>query len=362
MISEQTAAWALARIKGLGPANIKRMVDMFGSAKDVFESFSEDAIPESDFNAKIISQLRAERDWAKVDADMRNSIPEGAQIVAYSQTVYPDKLRQIADPPPYFFYRGDPGCLEKPALAIVGSRKPSDYGRRMAARIAGELAAAGVTIVSGLAFGVDAFAHTEALETGGLTVAVFGSGLDIIYPSAHRELAGRISHAGCLISEFPRGTKPERFNFPVRNRIISGISEGVLVVEAGRRSGALVTARLALEHNREVLAIPGSVDNELSFGPNDLIKQGAVPVTSADDVFRNFGWHRSENRAARNVDLSLLSGEELNLYDRLSIQPIHFDEIARKIEIGPAKMAELLLKLEIKGFILRKPGNFVVRI
>ncbi|MEE9554844.1 MAG: DNA-processing protein DprA, partial [candidate division Zixibacteria bacterium] len=181
-----------------------------------------------------------------------------------------------------------------------------------------------------------------------------------VYPSAHRDLAAEISRSGCLVSEFPRRTMPERHNFPIRNRIIAGLSDGVVVVEAAERSGALVTAGIALEQNREVFAVPGSADSEMSFGTNNLIKQGAVPVTIVDDILANFNWHKSEFKVKRTMNLSKLTEEELSLYNQLSIQPIHLDEIGKKISLGPSKTAELLLNLELKGFILRKPGNFVV--
>ncbi len=223
------------------------------------------------------------------------------------------------------------------------------------------MAAAGVVIVSGLAYGIDGTAHQATLEAGGITAAVFGCGLDTIYPPGHRTLAQRIIESGCLISEFPMGTKPERFNFPVRNRIVAGLSDGVLVVEAGQRSGALVTASLALDQGRDVLAIPGSIENELSVGPNSLIKQGALTVTSADDIFANFGWHRSTATKERNYDLGKLSKDELAIFGLLSVQPVHLDEIGRGAALGPGKIAEALLNLELKGLIMRKPGNFVVK-
>ena len=361
MIDERLAMWALAELKGLGPAGVKRLIERFGTAAAVFEGFVDDGSDGEVLNEAVAGRLKADRNWGEIEAEMNRTIPPGAEMVAFSEQSYPSKLKNIPDPPSYFYYAGDLNCLEMPSLAIVGSRKPSDYGHRITSRLAGELASAGVTIISGLAFGIDSFAHEAALEAGGLTAAVFGCGLDYIYPSAHRDLAERIARSGCLISEFPRGTKPERFNFPVRNRIISGLSDGVLVVEANEKSGALVTARLALEHNREVLAVPGSVDNQLSYGPNDLIKQGAVPVTSIDDIMANFGWHKSEKSVKRKADLSILSREELSLYNQLSIQPTHLDNLGKKINLGPSRMAELLLNLEIKGFILRKPGNYVVK-
>ena len=361
MNDERLAMWAIARVKGLGPAGLRKLLDRFGNASTVFESLAGCDKLAIDINENILGQLQTGIDRELMKAELENSIPEGCDIVALTEDNYPEKLRTIFDPPPVLYFKGDLNCLDKPTVAVVGSRKPSDYGLRMAHRFASELAAAGVTVISGLAFGIDACAHYAALETGGLTAAVFGCGLDSVYPPAHRELAGQIAESGCLISEFPKGTIPERHNFPIRNRIIAGLSDGVVVVEAAERSGALVTARIALEQNREVFAVPGGADSEMSFGPNDLIKQGAAPVTTVDDILSAFGWHKSEKDVMRKVDLTKLTNEELSLYNQISIQPVHLDDIVRRISLAPSKIAELILNLELKGFILRKPGNFVVK-
>jgi DNA processing protein len=309
----------------------------------------------------VIEQLSEKRDWKAMGNLLEKSTPSGAGLVAITEPEYPEKLKNISDPPPFLYFKGSLDVFQGPSLAIVGSRRPTDYGRRIASRLAGELASMGVLIVSGLAYGIDAIAHQAALEAGGKTAAVFGCGLDYIYPPAHSALASRIIESGGLLSEFPKGTRPERFNFPVRNRIISGLADGVLVVEAAEKSGALVTANLALEQGREVLAIPGNVESKFSYGPNDLIKQGAVPVTSVDDIMVDFGWHRSEVFSRPDRDLSTLTANERALFGHISVQPTHIDELGRKSDLSPARTAELLLNLEIKGFIMRKPGNYVIR-
>ena len=361
MIDEQLASWALSGIDGIGPAAFLHLTEKFGSAAAVFDKSPDEILSAEVVNKHLASRIASQRDWEQLSIKFQKSVPENSQVVCLAESSYPSKLKNIPDPPPLIYYAGDINIFERPTLAVVGSRKPTDYGIRLASRIVTELAAAGVVIISGLAYGIDGIAHQAALEAGGLTAAVFGCGLDIIYPSGHRELAKRIVQSGCLLSEFPKGTRPERYNFPIRNRIVAGLSDGVLVVEAGQRSGALVTARLALDQNRDVLAVPGSVDNELSFGPNALIKQGAIAVTSAGDVFANFGWHRAEAAIEHSYDLSKLSKEELAVFDLLSVQPVHVDEIGRRGQLGPGKTAEALLNLELKGFIMRKPGNFVVK-
>lgn len=360
-MNERTAIWALTEIRGLGAAGIKKLIEEFGTGVGVFEAFAGKEYGCKTVSEKLGDLLAADRDWKATESRMKKSIPPGAEMTVISEQRYPSRLRNIPDPPPVLYFKGNPELLNGPALAIVGSRKPSDYGLRITARIAEELGAAGVLIVSGLAFGIDARAHEAALDAKGISAAVFGCAIDNVYPAAHRSLADKIAGSGCLLSEFPRGVRPERFNFPVRNRIISGISDGVLVVEAGGKSGALITAELALDQGREVLAVPGSVDSALSAGPNRLIKQGASPVTEVEDVLELFGWHKSEKAAAQRVDLSKLSADELRIYSQLSIQPTHLDDLGRRTDLSPSRTAELLLNLEIKGFILRKPGNFVVK-
>ncbi len=361
MNDERVAMWALAGVRGLGPAGMKKLLDKFVNAVSVFEYISNDANLDSDNDRKLRGLLDTAIDWERMESNMLESIPDGSEIVVLTEDHYPQKLKTIFDPPPVLYYDGDLACLDKPTIAIVGSRKPSEYGQRMTRRLAEGLASAGVTIISGLAIGIDACAHAAALESGSATAAVFGCGLDCVYPSAHWDLARRIAESGCLISEFPRGTIPERHNFPIRNRVIAGLSNGVLVVEAAERSGALVTARIALEQDREVFAVPGSADSETSFGTNNLIKQGAAPVTGVDDILSAFGWHKSKNDVKHRADLTKLTDEELSLYSQISIQPVHLDEIGRRISLTPSKISELILNLELKGFILRKPGNFVVK-
>jgi DNA processing protein len=361
MIDERLAAWALSDITGVGPSGFMHLIEKFGSAASVFESPFEKLLSAEVVSPKVIQKITSPKNWDDLAAKFTKTVPDGAQAVSLTEKEYPSKLRNITNPPPYIYYKGNIGIFEQPTLAVVGSRRPSDYGLRLTSRIVTELAAAGVVIVSGLAYGIDGTAHQAALEAGGITAAVFGCGLDTVYPPGHRTLAQRIIESGCLISEFPKGTKPERFNFPVRNRIVAGLSDGVLVVEAGQRSGALVTASLALDQGRDVMAIPGSIENELSVGPNSLIKQGALTVTSADDIFANFGWHRATATREHSYDLGKLSKDELVIFGLLTIQPVHVDEIGRRAGLGPGKTAEALLNLELKGFIMRKPGNFVVK-
>ena len=360
MIDEKLAAWILSEIDGIGPSGFIKLIEKFGSAAGVF-AVSMDRLIAEEINPKIIQRLAEKRDWEQVRELFLKTIPDGSSVVAFTEPAYPSRLKNIPNPPPILYYKGLISIFDRPTLAVVGSRRPSDYGLRMASKLVGELASAGVVIISGMAYGIDGAAHQAALEAGGITAAVFGCGLDFIYPPGHRTLASRIEQSGCLISEYPKGTKPERFNFPVRNRIVAGLADGVLVIEAGEKSGALVTANLALDQGRDILAVPGSVENEFSHGPNWLIKQGAVTVTSAKDIFENFGWHHPEAPKAPDVILTKLPKDELLIYEQISIQPLHLDELGRKALLTPGKIAEALLNLELKGLIMRKPGNFIVR-
>ncbi|UCE65901.1 MAG: DNA-processing protein DprA [Candidatus Zixiibacteriota bacterium] len=360
MFDENLAIWALAAVEGIGFTRIRVLIERFGKASAVFEQTVQSLTEIDTFNKRAAENILKPKDWNLIEKKFIDSFPAGSNFVSITDSDYPERLRNIPDPPPYFYFSGRLNVLNNPSLAVVGSRKPSDYGQRITRNIVGELAASGVTIVSGLAYGIDSVTHEAALRSGGKTVAVFGNSLDIIYPAGNRELADEIRKTGCLISEFPRGTKPAPYNFPVRNRIISGLCEGVLVVEAWERSGALITANHALEQGRDVLAIPGNIDNRLSDGPNRLLKQGAVPVSSARDIFDNFRWHSSNGEKRQSTVKPNLSGEEKIIFDHLSVKPVHLDELIRKAGLGPGKTAEVLLNLELKGFIMRKPGNYLV--
>ncbi len=360
MNNENRAIWALSSIQGLGFTRIRILIGLFGTAEKIFEQPVELLTESDSISMAMAKKIKSLKKWEMFEKEYADSIPDGSEFVSLSDDKYPFKLKNIPDPPPFFYYKGSLDILKKPCLAIVGSRTPTDYGLRVTEKMASVLAVSGVTIISGLAYGIDASAHEAAIKSGGGTVAVFGSGLDIITPAIHRKLARDICTKGCLISEFPKGTEPTPYNFPVRNRIISGLADGVLVVEAMERSGALITANLALEQGRDVLAVPGNIDSKLSAGPNNLLKQGAIPVSSARDVFDNFGWHKPEGQSKQAIDKSSLKSDEKKIYEYLSVKPVHLDEIIRKSGLGHGKTADAILNLELKGFIIRKPGNYLV--
>lgn len=281
-----------------------------------------------------------------------------AVLLPYPSPRYPSLLRPIADPPPILVVRGSPDALEGPAVAIVGARAATAYGLGVARDLAAGLARRGIVVVSGLARGIDAAAHQGALEAGGRTVAVQACGSDITYPPEHRALADRIAAAGAVISELPPGRPPRAMHFPLRNRLISGLSHGVVVVEARPRSGSLITARHALDQGREVLAVPGPVTAPTSAGPNALLRDGARPVTALSDVFEAVGlgdatlFHPDPGRPRASATASGASGEERRILDRLRQTPCTRSDLMEALDLSPREIALWLLGLEIDGRVV----------
>ena len=328
----------------------------------------------SEPGAPLPDRRRAERDVECLRA-------LGAVLVGPEDPEMPPRLRAIPDPPAVLFLRGDPAALSAPQVAIVGSRRATPAGARIARRLAGELAAHGLVVTSGLAQGIDAEAHQGALEAGGRTVAVLGSSLDRVYPAAHHSLAERITEQGALVSDFPFGTRPVPWNFPWRNRIISGLSLGVLVVEAASRSGSLVTARLAGDQGREVFAVPGSILNPLSAGCHRLLRDGAKLVERVEDVLEELppgelaALPSGANAASRNGDgvpapaLALApeaapapGPDEAAVLDRLDYEPASAETIARRAGLTPEQVYPILLMLELGGSVRTDPAGRYMRV
>ncbi|MFQ5636754.1 MAG: DNA-processing protein DprA [bacterium] len=352
----------LSVIPGIGPTKIRALIARYGFSKTLFTASVSEL-------SQVVGRRTAEkfkefdgRDFA--EDQLQKSEKEGVQIVSFWDKEYPSRLKQIYDPPPYIFLKGSITTEDSFAIGVVGTRKPSDYGRMTTEKLTSELGRKGFTIVSGLAFGVDTIAHQTALKSGARTLAVFGSGVDVIYPHTNKRLAKEITENGALISEFALGTQPDRNNFPQRNRIISGLSLGTLVIEAGQKSGALITAEQAVEQNREVFAVPGNISNPKSYGTNDLIKQGAKLVTSSDDIIEELR-PRIESflqKAEISVDISELNAEEKKMIDLLDHQPRHIDVIAKQIEETTAKALSVLLSLELKGLVKQFPGTQFIKL
>lgn len=288
-----------------------------------------------------------------------------AHLLTLSDARYPPLLLEITDPPPLLYVRGSLECLSAPQLGVVGSRRPSRQGLSDSRDFAAALAGGGFTITSGLAYGIDATAHQAALDAGGQTIAVLGSGIDTIYPAANSDLAFAISRQGAVISEFPLGTPPRANQFPSRNRIISGLSLGVLVVEAAMQSGSLVTARLAVEQNREVFALPGSIHNPVSRGCNSLIRQGATLVQCADDIFAELrGWLPTDRAAVSvepanaSIPLPELGDDETQVFAAIGLEPISLDEVLINVAQPLPALLAILAELELMGLIENRGGSY----
>lgn len=358
-------ALMLAGTDGIGPAKYKNLIGHFHDFDSLKANVNDDIFKECGLSAGAANKIRDFANWDKIDKILEQAEKHQAQIICLGQDSYPEFLANIYSPPPIIYVKGKRELLNKPAVAVVGSRTPTAYGRMMANKIASELAGHGLLIVSGLAWGIDAEAHKAALATGGMTGAVFGCGLDIIYPSDHKELADNILAGGFWISEFAFGTVPERHNFPRRNRIISGLSLAVVVVEAAAKSGALVTANLAVEQGKDVFAVPGPADSPKSNGTINLIKQGAFVATSAADILENLGWQTDKKSAlaeAASEALRInLEPDEQKVCDLISRGPVHIDEITRNLGFSTSQLSAILLKLELSGLIVRRPGNFLAR-
>ena len=293
--------------------------------------------------------------WQTVDKEIELAASQNVQIVTYFDVAYPALLKEIFDPPILLYVKGSLPKDSQTCLAVIGSREASMHGLEMAASMGRELAGAGAVVVSGLARGIDSAAHRGALETGN-TVAVLGCGLARMYPPENKKLAEEISKKGALISEFPMKTGPELFHFPMRNRIISGMSRALVVVEAREKSGALITVGCALEQGRDVYALPGNAGSKKTQGSNDLLKQGAILVTDASEILENFGLKPRDKKASRAKSLSKEESSLLRLLAKA--ETLHVDEIVEKSVLSPQKTMTLLTGLAVKGAVRELPGKY----
>lgn len=365
---------ALAKVPGVGPKRFIRLIRAFGSAEEAFHASPErltEAVGDEPLVSNLIKLrevLDPDREWGKI----RNA---GVRVITVLDSEYPDRLKEIHDPPPLLYVKSeDAGSLREKlrhSVGIVGTRTPTPYGRSVAHRLARELGELGITVVSGLARGIDSMAHKGALASGANTVAVVGTGLDVVYPPENAELAQQIASEGAIISEFHMGTPASPGNFPARNRIISGCCEGVIVVEAGQRSGALITANLALDQGREVFAVPGPITSEKSKGCNRLIKQGAALVESVEDVIAELpelARSMLEKRTEREPRLDRRSfahtgddaGKIIDILRQAHAHPggaISVEEVVTLSGLPPERVHVCLLDLELRGICQRFPDG-----
>lgn len=363
---------ALSFVTGVGSRTAALLLDRFGSPAACFAA-SILALEFAGVKRDIIEQLKSDEPRKRAEQEVRELEKLGGEVLYLTDERYPTLLRETYDPPIVLYALGDlPVALAQPAVAIVGSRRCSTYGKNAAEMLARELSARGVTIVSGLARGIDSAAHLGALEGKGLTVAVMGTGLDGVYPKENKQLADRVKNHGALLTEFPLSTPPLPQNFPFRNRIISGLSLGVMVVEGAERSGSLITARLAMEQNRDVFAVPGNITSSKSFGPNYLIKDGAKLVQTWRDVVEEFPTEikarilTEETGAARPEQLSinevtLSDGEQKVLAKIKYDEPIHIDALSLATKMALGELMSALLTLEMSNRIRQLPGKYFAR-
>ncbi len=341
-------------VKGIGAVRIKALMSFFGSLAIAWEAPPE-GLAQAGLSPRLIENMQVIRQKVDLAGLLDGMQKAGIQVLTWEDAAYPSQLKEIDQPPPVLYVRGALAVEDAWAVAVVGTRRATAYGRQVADELGTFLAQNRITVVSGLARGIDAFAHSAALKAGGRTIAVLGSGVDVIYPQEHQHLAEKITQQGCLISDYPPGTAPDGPNFPARNRIISGLSLATVVVEAGETSGALITATFAAEQGREVLAVPGSIYNPQSRGTNHLILEGARPVLRMTDVLETLNLAQvGEQQAARQVLPA--DATEACLLPLLSYEPLHVDEICIQSGLPIEKVSAALAMMELKGMARQVGG------
>jgi DNA processing protein len=358
---------ALHLVPGMGPVTCNKLVDHFGSPDKVLSASISELTAVCRLRQESLTALsdKGRQDLvALAQKEIEQAVKKDITIIACDDPLYPPLLKNIHDPPVVLYVQGNLETLSTKGIGIVGSRASTHYGKEIAEHMANSLARQGFTIISGMALGIDTEAHKGALTAEGLTIAVLGCGLDIVYPPSNSRLHDHIVSTGAVVSEYPFGTKPESFRFPARNRIISGLSLGVVVVEAATRSGSLITAKHALDQGRDVFAVPGRIDSVKSAGTHSLLQQGAKLVHSVNDIVEEFPATMFEQKIeAADTEVPVqnsndhLSHEEAELFGLLDVYPRAIDEIIRESGLTPQKTNELLLLLELKGFVDSLPGK-----
>jgi len=362
-VTELESLIALNMVEGLGPITIKRLIDFFGSAEkalraDAGQLRQIEGIGQEKA-ARVSQALRGTDASAEIAAIEKGRFT----VITLSDPAYPEPLKQIYDPPPLLYVKGDMAREDRHAIAVVGARRCSHYGITTSERLASQIAGVGLTVVSGMARGIDTAAHRGALKAGGRTIAVLGSGLSRIYPAENTRLAEEIADSGAVISEFPLSMGPQKTNFPLRNRLISGLSLGVVVVEAARKSGSLITAAQALEQGRVVFAVPGRIDSFASRGTHQLIKDGAKLVESVEDICEEFPYLFPDTTAPREssdreaLPRPRLTTEEEAVFSHVSSQEHSIEEIIAACNMPASVVSAALLSLELKHLVNHLPGS-----
>jgi DNA processing protein len=343
----------------VGPVRVRRLLDTFGSPERILQASRSELIRVDGVGEEVARSITSWRKQADLDAELTRIESAGVRVVTREDDDYPKHLRETYDPPLVLYVKGTLSERDAFSIAVVGSRRTSLYGQEMARKLAYQLARLGVTVVSGLARGIDTQAHKGALQAKGRTVAVIGCGIDVVYPAENKKLAEEIvEKGGAVVSEFPFGVQPDRQTFPMRNRIISGWSLGVVVVEANLKSGALITAGFAAEQGRQVFAVPGRADSPLSRGANKLIKDGAKLTEEVEDILGEFEYllpkSKEEKTAAASVQLS---ENESKVLDAIGEDEVVMDEIIQRSHLTSACVSATLLALEMKRLVRQLPGK-----
>jgi DNA processing protein len=358
--AERRALLALLRLPRIGSHKLRVLVDRFGSARSVLSASLRELVQVEGIDRVLAERIRSLSCDRFVDDQVERLIASGVNLVTYWDSNYPPLLKEIYDPPILLFVQGSLTALSGNCVAVVGTRSASSYGKLMAETFSRELVKNGFTIVSGLARGIDTIAHWTAMNAGGKTLAILGSSVDCIYPGENESLAQRITTNGALLSEFPLGTKPEAPYFPRRNRIIAGLSQATLVIEAGEKSGALITADFAVEQGRDVYAVPGNINSPKSTGTNRLIQDGAKLITCCDDILEELC--PLQVRPACEQMTADMTLEEGALFNQIPPEPIYIDDLASRAQLSSQDALSLLLSLELKAVVRQLPGKYFIRL
>ncbi|MBN2653594.1 MAG: DNA-processing protein DprA [Nitrospirae bacterium] len=365
--NELRCSLAMVFTKDLGVASYRKLLSKFHSSENIFKASAKDIAATENIGAAKAERIKSFSSWDLVDREIKKAESKGVSIIHFLHPEYPDQLRNFDDAPVVIYMKGKITADDANSIAVVRSRLMSEYGRRAAQDISRGLAQAGLTVISGMARGIDTIAHESALGAGGRTIAVLGSGLDVIYPSENRKLFNKITESGAVISEFPFDTGPLKENFPRRNRLISGLSLGVLVVEAAPGSGSLITASYALEQGKEIFAVPGNIGQKNSEGTNRLINSGAKLVLSVNDIIeelapkikKQLSLTCLKNKAdiTSRIEALEITGDEKAICTVLASGSRHIDQILRQLNITPSKLSGILLNLELKGLVRQLEGK-----
>jgi len=364
-LSDKRYLWlALYMIPGLGNIALKKLLDRFQVPERIFQATLAELSEIDGIREEIASSIFERRYSGDPEKEIKKAEDQGVRILTYSDPTYPGLLKEIHDPPMVLFIKGNDIPDKQTFIAVVGSRNSTSYGQKAAEKIGQGLARRGLGVVSGMARGIDSSSHWGCLEGKGFTIAVLGTGADVVYPSSNRKLYEQIAMKGAIISEFPMGAPPVPNNFPMRNRIISGLSRGTVIVEATKNSGSLITASLALEQGRELFAVPGSINSFKSTGCHYLIKQGAGLIENADDILEALGMNYPcvpKTDTFKEMPAATMDESETALFNIIGDYPIHIDQITRDGGLGPGEVSSLLMKMELRGIIRQLPGKMFVR-